>query len=250
MYSIFDSQEEETVEETKTVEDTSDPDTPTPMNELYTKADDVEYADETYGDTKKTKSYDEFVKDKKFLSTANEYMMARFGEDKGQREGESDSEFTDRFIEHYRNVNANTLDLMGQVDWTRSAKEKDKANFGALFRDMERLPSFYEEGGTSSFDAIMDYGGALLTDPLTYLGFGAGAVAKFGATSAAKKLLLSGATKAEVKRQSMKLGLKAAAKPLAVEVAAGAGEGAYFASAGSEIDVAANLREKKQVQEK
>ena len=245
IYSIFDSQEEETVEETKTVEDTSDSDTPTPINELYTKADDVEYADETYGDTKKTKSYDEFVKDKKFLSTANEYMMARFGEDKGQREGESDSEFTDRFIEHYRNVNANTLDLMGQVDWTRSAKEKDKANFGALFRDMERLPSFYEEGGTSSFDAIMDYGGALLTDPLTYLGFGAGAVAKFGATSAAKKLLLSGATKAEVKRQSMKLGLKAAAKPLAVEVAAGAGEGAYFASAGSEIDVAANLRDEK-----
>ena len=55
IYSIFD-QEEETVEET--VEDTSDSDTPTPMNELYTKADDVEYADETYGDTKKTKIYD------------------------------------------------------------------------------------------------------------------------------------------------------------------------------------------------
>ena len=232
-------------EVTPTTSTTSDSDTPTPMNELYTKADDVEYADETYGDTKKTKSYDEFVKDTKFLSTANEYMSSRFGENGGQREGESDSEFTDRFIEHYRNVNANTLDLMGQVDWTRSANEKDKANFGALFRDMERLPSFYEEGGTSSFDAIMDYGGALLTDPLTYLGFGAGAVAKFGATAAAKKLLLSGATKAEVKRQSMKLGLKAAAKPLAVEVAAGAGEGAYFSSAGSEIDVAANLRDEK-----
>jgi len=245
MYSIFDSQEEETVEETKTVEDTSDSDTPTPMNELYTKADDVEYADETYGDTKKTKSYDEFVKDTKFLSTANEYMSSRFGENGGQREGESDSEFTDRFIEHYRNVNANTLDLMGQVDWTRSANEKDKANFGAVFRDIERLPSFYEEGGTGWFDGIADYGAALLTDPLSYLGLGAGVVAKFGAKTAAKKLLLDGVTKQELKRQSMKLGLKAAAKPLAVEVAAGAGEGAYFASAGSEIDVAANLRDEK-----
>ena len=237
MYSVFAEPVEKTTDTT-----TSDPDTPTPMNELFRKADDVVYADETY--TSKTKSYDEFVKDTKFLSTANEYMSVRF-KDGGQREGESDQEFTDRFIEHYRNVNANTLDLMGQVDWTRSANEKDKANFGAVFRDIERLPSFYDEGGTGWFDGIADYGAALLTDPLTYLGFGAGAVAKFGATTAAKKLLLSGVTKAELKRQTTKLGLKAAAKPLAVEVAAGAGEGAYFASAGSEVDVASNLRDEK-----
>lgn len=240
--SSFEDEDDEEV--TPTTSTTSDSDTLTPMNELYTKADDVEYADETYGDTKKTKSYDEFVKDAKFLSTANEYMSVRF-KDGGQREGESDQEFTDRFIEHYRNVNANTLDLMGQVDWTRSANEKDKANFGAVFRDIERLPSFYEEGGTGWFDGIADYGAALLTDPLSYLGFGAGAVAKFGATTAAKKLLLSGVTKSELKRQTTKLGLKASAKPLAVEVAAGAGEGAYFASGLSEVDVAANRRDEK-----
>jgi hypothetical protein len=238
IYSVF----AEPVEKTTDII-TSDSDTPTPMNELYGKAEDVGYARETYDEGVKT--YDEFVKDTKFLSTANEYMSSRFGENGGQREGESDQEFTDRFIEHYRNVNSNTLDLMGQVDWTRSANEKDKANFGAVFRDIERLPSFYEEGGTGWFDGIADYGAALLTDPLTYLGFGAGAVAKFGATTAAKKLLLSGVTKSELKRQTTKLGLKAAAKPLAVEVAAGAGEGAYFSSAGSEVDVAANIRDEK-----
>ena len=153
----------------------------TPINELYGKAEDVGYARETYDEGVKT--YDEFVKDTKFLGTANEYMLARFGEDGAQQEGESDLDFTDRFIEHYRNVNANTLDLMGQVDWTRSASEKDKANFGAVFRDIERLPSFYSEGGTGWFDGIADYGAALLTDPLTYLGFGTAAVAKFGARS-------------------------------------------------------------------
>ena len=249
--SLFEDDEPEKI--------TSESDETTPMDKLFTKADDQDYAADTYNQEKKT--YDEFINDSKFLNTANEYMVARFGENKGQRENESDADFTDRFIEHYRDVNTNTLDLMGQVDWTRSANEKDKANFGALFRDMERLPSFYEEGGTSSFDAIMDYGGALLTDPLTYLGLGAGAVARVGATSAVKKLLLdttkagikSGlgkqaaeeAAKAEAKRQSMKLGLKASAMPVAVETAAGAGEGVYRASAGSEVDVAANLREEK-----
>ena len=261
--AFFDSYlEEEPTEET--VEVSTDDKTPTPMDELYTKASDKEYAIKTYGEEggdKPIKTYDEFVKDKQFLNTANEYMIARFGKNAGQQEGESDADFTDRFIEHYRDVNTNTLDLMGQVDWTRGASEKDKANYGALFRDMERLPSFYEEGGTSAFDAIMDYGSAILTDPLTYLGFGAGAVAKVGATTAAKKLFLetakagvkSGMTKkaaqeaakAEVKRQSMKLGLKASAKPLALETAAGVGEGYYHIGAGSEIDVAAHKREEK-----
>ena len=94
---------------------------------------------------KPIKTYDEFVKDKQFLNTANDYMIARFGKNAGQQEGESDADFTDRSPRALSNVNTNTLDLMGQVDWTRSASEKDKANYGALFRDMERLPSFYED---------------------------------------------------------------------------------------------------------
>ena len=40
-------------------------------------------------------------------------------------------------------------------------------------------------------------------------------------------------------------GLKASAAPLAVETAAGAGAGAYAVSGGSEIDVAAAIREEK-----
>ena len=257
MDSLF--EDDETKEE-EVVPATTTPKEATPLAELYGKADDIEYARETY-DTEKTKTYEDFAKDSRFLATANSYMASRFGEDGGQKENESDQEFLDRFIEHYRNVNMNTLDLMGQVDWTRSASEEDKANFGAVFRDIERLPSFYEEGGTGWFDGIADYGAALLTDPLTYLGFGTGAVARVGATSAIKNLFLettkagikSGLPKAvaekaakdEVKRQSMKLGLKASAKPLAVETAAGAASGAYSVSALSEVDVAAAKREEK-----
>ena len=100
--------EEETVE-------TSTDKTPTPIEELYQKATDTDYALKTYGKVgggKEIKTYKEFTEDKQFLNTANEYMIARFGQDEGQQEGETDEEFTDRFIEHYRNVNMNTLDLM------------------------------------------------------------------------------------------------------------------------------------------
>ena len=53
------------------------------------------------------------------------------------------------------------------------------------------------------------------------------------------------AAKAEVKRQARKLGLKASAKPLALETAAGVGEGYYHIGAASELDVEAHKREEK-----
>jgi hypothetical protein len=261
---------------------------------------DTAYAQETK-DLSKKKTFQQFVNDKNFLREADLYMQSRFGKDDGRQADESDKDFTKRFIEHYRHVNSNTLDLMSQVDWTRSASDVDKNRYGALFRDMERLPSFYEKGGTSTFDALMDYGEGILTDPLTYFGFGAGAVAKFGATKAAKKLILDNVTKElakesskkliadkvaegltreaaeefakksalktateEAKKQSLKIGLKAAttsnlfkgankgvlkktanvlASPLALEATVAAGEGAYSAVAGAELDEVAELRD-------
>ena len=211
---------------------------------------DVDYEEETR-DLSQKKTFQEFVTDKNFLREADLYMQSRFGKDDGRQADESDKEFTKRFIEHYRHVNGNTLDLMSQVDWTRGASEADKARYGALFRDMERLPDFYEEGGTGTFDALMDYGEALLTDPLTYFGFGAGAVAKFGATKAAKKLILDNVAKGmtkeaateAAKKQSLRIGFKASAKPLAVETAVASGEGAYASSAGAELDAEAGIRE-------
>ena len=249
---LFFDKEEEVVPTTTTSETTKGLD----PKELYTAADDQQYAIDSYGEESspgvmKPKTYDEFIKDDKFLSTADKYMTARFGNDGGRQLDESAEDFTDRFIEHYRNVNMNTLDLMGQVDWVRSANDRDKANYGAVFRDIEQLPSFYSEGGTGWFDGIADYGYALLTDPLTYLGLGTGAVAKMGATQAVKKVLLQGAIKGvpteaakrEAKKQSFKLGLKASAKPLAVETAAGVGEGVYFSEAGAELDYAKDMRD-------
>ena len=179
---------------------------------------DAEYAQDTR-DLLKKKTFQDFVTDDNFLREADLYMQSRFGKDDGRQADESDKDFTKRFIEHYRHVNSNTLDLMSQVDWTRSASEADKNRYGALFRDMERLPDFYEEGGTGTLNALMDYGEGILTDPLTYFGFGAGAVIKTGATRAAKKLILDSMTKELAKDSSKKLVADKIAEGLTKEAA-------------------------------
>ena len=269
IYSIFDQKEEEGDKDTSSIktpfasekeeeediysifEEKEEKEKPTlDLQDTQKPLVDEDYAEETTQLDKK-KTFQDFVTDENFLREADLYMQSRFGKDDGRQADETDKEFTKRFIEHYRHVNGNTLDLMSQVDWTRSASQADKNRYAALFRDMERLPDFYEEGGTGTFNALMDYGEALLTDPLTYFGFGAGAVAKFGATKAAKKLILDGMAKGmtkeaatqEAKRQSLKLGLKASAVPLAAETAVATGEGAYASVAGAELDKEAGLRE-------
>ena len=67
--------------------------------------------------------------------------------------------------------------------------------FGYLYSQLDRLPDFYEEGGTGSASAIRDFGKSLLLDPLNYIGFGAGKAASFVATRAITQALKQGGKK-------------------------------------------------------
>ena len=114
-----------------------------------------EYAEETKVD--RVKTLDEFSKDENFLSTLRSYAKKRFGDSGLQEEEESNKDYVRRFLTHYRQFSSNTLDLASQVDYIRSANDQDKAEFGALYRDIQRLPNFYEEGGDRSLGALADY---------------------------------------------------------------------------------------------
>ena len=149
---------------------------------------DPTYADETFEE--RIKTLDEFSKDENFLSTLRSYGKKRFGESGLQMEGESNKDYVRRFITHYRQFNANTLDLASQVDYIRNASEQDKAEFGALYRDIQRLPNFYEKGGDRALSALTDYAISFLSDPLTVIGFGSAKVASLGAAKLAQKALL------------------------------------------------------------
>ncbi len=171
-----------------------------------------------------SKSLTEFAEDENFIANVKTYAKSRFGESGAQQEDESNEDYVKRFLTHTRQFETNSLDLGAQVAWMRGASEEEKANFGRVYQEMERLPAFYEEGGTSVLSAVKDFGLSVFTDPLTYLGFGVGKVASMGAQQGVKKLVLAGAKEAALK-QSKKLftkgGLKAGLAVGATEAGVG-----------------------------
>ena len=129
------------------------------------------------------------------MEMLKEYSEDRLGEEGKQQENETDQEYLERFLSHTREFEFNSIDLGQQLDWVRNASEEERMKFGYLYSQLDKLPSFYEEGGTSSISAMRDFGKALLTDPLNYIGFGAGAVAKTVGTRAIVAALKQGGKK-------------------------------------------------------
>ncbi len=207
-YSSSDTQEKESVEEEEDVLDTY-----YGKSEVQSKApEDTRTAYEQVEAPKEgTKTLEEFANDSKFIADVNAYGKARYGDDGVQQEGESNEEYVQRFLTHTRQLETNSLDLGAQVAWMRGASEEDKAKFGRVYQEMERLPSFYEEGGGDVLTAVRDFGLSVLSDPLTYIGFGAGKLVSLGAQQGIKKLVLAGA-KEEALKQSKKIFTKGTLK--------------------------------------
>lgn len=159
-------------------------------------------------------SFSELSSDAEYNDMLREYMIKRFGESGAQKEDETNEEYLKRFLTHAREFEFNSIDLARQLDWVRTANQEDRIKFGYLYSQLERLPSFYEEGGTGYLSAVRDFGKSLVTDPLNYIGFGGGAIANKVATRAVieglktggKKLALEEAAKYSAKRM---LGTKA-----------------------------------------
>ena len=175
-------------------------------------------------------SFQELASDADYMEMLREYNDSRFGEDGAQAEDETNEEYLKRFLTHAREFEFNSIDLGRQLDWVRTADEEQRIKFGYLYSQLDRLPSFYEEGGTGYLSAVRDFGKSLVTDPLNYIGFGAGAVAKQVGTRAVvqalkmggKKMALEEAAKLSAKRMLGTTAGKIAAGGVAVEAGAAA----------------------------
>ena len=160
-------------------------------------------------------TFEELAADNDYMEMLREYNDKRFGEEGAQQENETDAEYLRRFLTHTREFEFNSLDMGTQLDYIRRANTEDRMKFGYLYSQLDRLPSFYEEGGTGYVSAFRDYGKSLLFDPLNYIGFGAGKAAGFVASRAitqAMKEAGKNATKEALKTQGKKIALEAAAK--------------------------------------
>ena len=152
-------------------------------------------------------TFEQLASDKNYMTMLREYQENRFGEEGKQDKDESNEEYVKRFLSHVREFEFNTIDLGQQLSWVREAKPEMRKKFGLLYSEIEKAPSFWEEGGTSVASAIRDYGAALITDPFSYLGFGAGSVARIAATRAVTKALQEGGKRAAVE-EAKKYGIK------------------------------------------
>ena len=72
---------------------------------------------------------------------------------------------------------------MSQIDYLRGAKDKERIEFGEVYDEYLKLPSFWEDGGDSAVRAVRDTVGQMLFDPINLLGLG---VAKFATATVGK----------------------------------------------------------------
>lgn len=164
-------------------------------------------------------SFQELASDGDYMDMLREYSENRMGDEGKQEQDESNEDYLKRFLSHTREFEFNSIDLGQQLDWVRTANEEQRMKFGYLYSQLDRLPSFYEEGGTSSISAMRDFGKALITDPLNYIGFGAGKVASTVATRAIVQAMKEGGKKVAIEKAA-KLATATAAKRAGKEEAA------------------------------
>tara|TARA_B100000900_G_scaffold367470_1_gene343990 strand:+ start:8401 stop:12048 length:3648 start_codon:yes stop_codon:yes gene_type:complete len=164
-------------------------------------------------------SFQELASDGDYMDMLREYSADRMGDEGKQEKDESNEDYLKRFLSHTREFEFNSIDLGQQLDWVRTANEEQRMKFGYLYSQLDRLPSFYEEGGTSSISAMRDFGKALITDPLNYIGFGAGKVASTVATRAIVQAMKEGGKKVAIEKAA-KLATATAAKRAGKEEAA------------------------------
>ena len=205
-----------------------------------------EYDPDEY-DLSVTKTFDEFAADQGYMDSVEEYAIARYGKENGQRaEGESNAEYLERFLSEVRQFENNSVYLAKQLDWTRGATEEEKANFGYVYSQLDKMPGFLSEGGGSAWNAIGDYVGNIVTDPLTLLGFGAG---KLGGVAAQRAIIqtFKESGKQVAKDQAKKIAVRAGAKPILAGTALEVGGETAAALGLQSIEVESGIREEEDI---
>ena len=161
------------------------------------------------------KSFDAFAEDKGYMDSVQEYAVSRYGDDGKKLEDETNEQYLERFLTHIRAFENNSIDLTAQLDWIRGATEEEKQNFGYVYSQLDKMPSFFEEGGGSFGRGLRDYAFSIASDPLMLVGFGAGKVAGMAAQRAIIHTFKTQGKKAAMEA-AKRISIREGAKPIAI----------------------------------
>ncbi len=103
----------------------------------------------------------------------------RFAKNHLGHENIDEEEAVDEFIEHFRQFNVNELyagmdynyvsGLVTDAKAGNAKKQQELDDYRNLYSAYEQMPSFFEEGGSDTSTALLDYLGGIATAPSTYL---------------------------------------------------------------------------------
>ncbi len=194
-------------------------------------------------------SYKDLSSDNDYMNMLRDYGTSRYGKDGEQEAEESNEDYIKRFVSHVRGIENNSVDLYGQLDWVRQANQEQRMQWGYLYSQLEKLPSFWEEGGDGYVRGIRDYAKALILDPINLIGFGVGKVVAVGATKAVSQALKEGGKKAALKEAAKYASYKGFKRPIVLGGAAiEGGESAVRELAEQEMTQLSGLREDEDIE--
>jgi len=103
----------------------------------------------------------------------------RFAKNHLGHENIDEDEAVDEFLEHFRQFSVNEIyagmdynyvsGLATDAKAGNTKKKQELEDYRSLYSAYEQMPSFFEEGGSDTSTAILDYLGGIATAPSTYL---------------------------------------------------------------------------------
>lgn len=141
-------------------------------------------------DFSKEFTVDDLEKNEGLFNAIKDAQVARrnkaFDPDKQSRK-----DYINEYLADERFATFNTIGTVGDLDYIKNANPEDAQKVAVAKRIYENTKSFYEAGGQSGISPVLDIAKAIVIDPTSYIGFGAGKVA----TGAAVRAAASAATK-------------------------------------------------------
>ena len=168
-----------------------------------------------------------------FLRDFVPYVAERFGKEEALMESETLEEFVGRGLKLWRTDLNRSFDAVGLADHIiNDASGEQKGRFKRLmqFIESDEVTTIFERGRGEAISGMLNYVWLAVSDPMTWVTGGVGAVAGFGAKRAAAKYALPKALDFVAKRATVPS-----------TIAVGAGDEAYLDYATQLSEIEANV---------
>jgi hypothetical protein len=123
-------------------------------------------------------SFTQLYQDPDTFKKINDYSIARFGKKGELLPNESKEDYVNRWMGHMRTVQSNIMDGTKELMYLNSAPQTNLLKAQEAYNLFDNTASAFSPKGQQGVKPVLDYLGAIASDPTTYASLGIGAVAK------------------------------------------------------------------------